>query len=268
MQADRSPLLVTGSARRTGASSSVIFFLVAGVDADIVVAAQIDIVVRARLPRPRRRSRSSARSESSTTLLAAGLGASNGIGCFDFSTARLPTPRRIRRRRWDLPCPGHRNGCRTWGRCAWCPIQVSPRWSCSDRKEKGRHADARTGPMAARLATRRGRWQGTSTHAPNGPLPRRLQGRAPAFRTRTCSRRQIHLAPIAHVFGARDRRKPHRRAAGGRGCPCHRRALRAMGAEIARGADGIWTVHGVGVGGLLQPQNALDMGNSGTSTAC
>ncbi len=43
-------------------------------------------------------------------------------------------------------------------------------------------------------------------------------------------------------------------------------ALRAMGAQIARGADGAWTVQGVGVGGLLQPQNALDMGNSGTST--
>jgi len=43
-------------------------------------------------------------------------------------------------------------------------------------------------------------------------------------------------------------------------------ALRAMGAEIERGADGIWRIHGVGVGGLLQPQGALEMGNSGTST--
>ncbi|WP_308814611.1 3-phosphoshikimate 1-carboxyvinyltransferase [Sphingomonas sp. GV3] len=43
-------------------------------------------------------------------------------------------------------------------------------------------------------------------------------------------------------------------------------AMRAMGADIARGDDGTWTVHGVGVGGLLQPQIALDMGNSGTST--
>lgn len=41
---------------------------------------------------------------------------------------------------------------------------------------------------------------------------------------------------------------------------------RAMGAQIKRDADGIWHVHGVGVGGLLQPQAALDMGNSGTST--
>ncbi|MES2336553.1 MAG: 3-phosphoshikimate 1-carboxyvinyltransferase [Pseudomonadota bacterium] len=43
-------------------------------------------------------------------------------------------------------------------------------------------------------------------------------------------------------------------------------AMRAMGATIERGADGTWTIQGVGVGGLLQPDTALDMGNSGTST--
>lgn len=43
-------------------------------------------------------------------------------------------------------------------------------------------------------------------------------------------------------------------------------AMRAMGAQVERGADGVWRVHGVGVGGLLQPEQALDMGNSGTST--
>jgi 3-phosphoshikimate 1-carboxyvinyltransferase len=43
-------------------------------------------------------------------------------------------------------------------------------------------------------------------------------------------------------------------------------AMRAMGAEVERGPDGVWHVHGVGVGGLLQPAQALDMGNSGTST--
>jgi 3-phosphoshikimate 1-carboxyvinyltransferase len=42
-------------------------------------------------------------------------------------------------------------------------------------------------------------------------------------------------------------------------------ALRAMGASVAR--DGAtWIINGVGVGGLLQPEQALDMGNSGTST--
>jgi len=43
-------------------------------------------------------------------------------------------------------------------------------------------------------------------------------------------------------------------------------ALRAMGADMARDAAGLWRIHGVGVGGLLQPRTALDMGNSGTST--
>ena len=43
-------------------------------------------------------------------------------------------------------------------------------------------------------------------------------------------------------------------------------AMRAMGAQIERTGDGNWTVNGVGVGGLMQPAVALDMGNSGTST--
>ena len=43
-------------------------------------------------------------------------------------------------------------------------------------------------------------------------------------------------------------------------------AMRAMGASVERTGEGEWSVHGVGVGALLQPQGALDMGNSGTST--
>ena len=43
-------------------------------------------------------------------------------------------------------------------------------------------------------------------------------------------------------------------------------AMRAMGADIERKTDGEWRIHGVGVGGLMQPRGALDMGNSGTST--
>lgn len=43
-------------------------------------------------------------------------------------------------------------------------------------------------------------------------------------------------------------------------------AMQAMGARIARDDDGAWRVGGVGVGGLLQPEQALDMGNSGTTT--
>ncbi|WP_206238644.1 3-phosphoshikimate 1-carboxyvinyltransferase [Novosphingobium terrae] len=43
-------------------------------------------------------------------------------------------------------------------------------------------------------------------------------------------------------------------------------AMRAMGATIEKQPDGEWVINGVGVGGLLQPDTALDMGNSGTST--
>lgn len=43
-------------------------------------------------------------------------------------------------------------------------------------------------------------------------------------------------------------------------------AMRAMGASLVRQAEGEWVINGVGVGGLLQPDGALDMGNSGTST--
>lgn len=43
-------------------------------------------------------------------------------------------------------------------------------------------------------------------------------------------------------------------------------AMRAMGASIERIGDGAWSIHGVGVGALLQPRGPMDMGNSGTST--
>lgn len=43
-------------------------------------------------------------------------------------------------------------------------------------------------------------------------------------------------------------------------------AMRAMGASVERTGEGSWSVHGVGVGALLQPEAPLDMGNSGTST--
>jgi 3-phosphoshikimate 1-carboxyvinyltransferase len=43
-------------------------------------------------------------------------------------------------------------------------------------------------------------------------------------------------------------------------------AMRMLGATLSRTGEGCWDVDGVGVGGLLQPSAALDMGNSGTST--
>lgn len=43
-------------------------------------------------------------------------------------------------------------------------------------------------------------------------------------------------------------------------------AMRAMGAKITHGDDGLWRIYGVGVGGLREPDHVLEMGNSGTST--
>lgn len=43
-------------------------------------------------------------------------------------------------------------------------------------------------------------------------------------------------------------------------------AMKAMGAKIQMGDDGLWRVHGVGIGGLREPEGVLEMGNSGTST--
>ena len=45
---------------------------------------------------------------------------------------------------------------------------------------------------------------------------------------------------------------------------CTAAAMRALGAMLEREADGVWTVTGVGVGGLTEPEGLLDMGNSGT----
>ena len=41
-------------------------------------------------------------------------------------------------------------------------------------------------------------------------------------------------------------------------------ALRELGADIYKDDNGIWHVHGVGIGGLREPKAPLDMGNSGT----
>ncbi len=66
----------------------------------------------------------------------------------------------------------------------------------------------------------------------------------------------LATAAALHAMGVQIERVP---AAGGGGG-------RAMGAQIERIDESEWRVHGVGVGGLLQPQTALAMGNSGTST--
>ena len=42
-------------------------------------------------------------------------------------------------------------------------------------------------------------------------------------------------------------------------------AMRALGAEVTHTPDGVWRVAGRGVGGLIEPDDVLDMGNSGTA---
>ncbi len=42
-------------------------------------------------------------------------------------------------------------------------------------------------------------------------------------------------------------------------------AMRALGAEVAQDGPGAWRVSGRGVGGLVEPADVLDMGNSGTA---
>jgi 3-phosphoshikimate 1-carboxyvinyltransferase len=41
-------------------------------------------------------------------------------------------------------------------------------------------------------------------------------------------------------------------------------AMRALGAEITKDPDGTWRIIGVGIGGLVEPDRVLDLGNSGT----
>ena len=41
-------------------------------------------------------------------------------------------------------------------------------------------------------------------------------------------------------------------------------ALQALGASVERERAGAWDIHGVGVGGLAEPAEVLDLGNSGT----
>lgn len=41
-------------------------------------------------------------------------------------------------------------------------------------------------------------------------------------------------------------------------------AMKALGADIYKDDEGFWNVHGVGIGGLCEPEKPLNMGNSGT----
>jgi 3-phosphoshikimate 1-carboxyvinyltransferase len=118
------------------------------------------------------------------------------------------------------------------------------------------------GGIGARLAIAKARCQKPRamptpmTFEPRGPLTGSV--RVPG--DKSISHRALMLSALAvgesRIEGLLEGEDVHATAA----------ALRAMGADVVRGDDGVWQVRGVGVGGLLQPRGALDMGNSGTST--
>ena len=120
----------------------------------------------------------------------------------------------------------------------------------------------------ARLATAPGRCQkpaALSAHSAS-PRPRRflpagpLKGRIRVPGDKSISHRSLMFGALAvgetRVTGLLEGEDVMATAA----------ALRAMGATIVRDYEGAWRIYGVGVGGLLQPEAPLDMGNSGTST--
>lgn len=102
--------------------------------------------------------------------------------------------------------------------------------------------------------------------ANSAPRPRRFQPSGPLKGTirvpgdKSISHRSIMLGALAvgetRVTGLLEGEDVLATAA----------AMRAMGASVERLGEGEWSVHGVGVGALLQPEAPLDMGNSGTST--
>jgi len=94
------------------------------------------------------------------------------------------------------------------------------------------------------------------TFSPSGPLKGRL--RVPG--DKSISHRALMFAGLAvgtsRITGLLEGEDVLATAA----------AMRQLGAQITREADGSWVVNGAGLGSLLEPKQALDMGNSGTST--
>lgn len=86
-----------------------------------------------------------------------------------------------------------------------------------------------------------------------------LKGRIRVPGDKSISHRSIMLGSLAegtsHVSGFLE----------GEDALATLKAFRAMGVEIEGPVDGKVTVHGVGMHGLKQPDQALDLGNSGTS---
>ena len=100
-----------------------------------------------------------------------------------------------------------------------------------------------------------------SNAAPRPLISRRasaLQGRAKVPGDKSISHRSLMFGAVAlgrtTVTGLLEGEDVLRTAA----------AMRALGAEVTRHEDGTWELHGRGVGGLVEPEDVLDMGNAGT----
>jgi 3-phosphoshikimate 1-carboxyvinyltransferase len=103
----------------------------------------------------------------------------------------------------------------------------------------------------------------SSPHAPQ-PLASRaatpLAGTARVPGDKSISHRALMLGALAvgetEIHGLLEGEDVLRTAA----------AMRLLGGEAARGADGIWRARGRGIGGLREAPEVLDLGNAGTGT--
>lgn len=91
------------------------------------------------------------------------------------------------------------------------------------------------------------------------PAPRPLTGRIAVPGDKSISHRALMFGALAvgttRIRGLLEGEDVLRTAA----------AMRLLGAEVERRGDGHWEVAGRGIGGLVEPADVLDMGNSGTA---